>query len=135
MPRMIVILADAREAKKRRIVGTVPLHERLLGEKSGLGAKGELQSRHRWPGCLDRPLEVSRKVFRPVWLRGERIDQTHRRRLHVVVRIFERDSRYDRWRRKLVRREDDENRRKVGLDEQPPSPTIVVLKLSVLGDF
>src|SRR3989304_6921799 len=106
MPRMIVILADASEAKKRRIVGAVPLHERLLRDKPGLGAKWELQARYRRTGCLDRPLKMSRKVFRLVWLRREGIDQAHRRRLHVVVRIVERDSRYDRGRRKLGRRED-----------------------------
>jgi hypothetical protein len=116
MARMIVILADASDAQKRRVVRPIPLHKRLLGYKPRLCAERKLQSRYRWTTSVDSPLEMSRKVFRLIRLGRKGINQMHRRWSHIVVRVVEGDPCHDRWRPKLRRSEDDENRRKLSLN-------------------
>jgi hypothetical protein len=116
MARMIVILADASDAQKRRVVGPIPLHKGLMGYKPRLCAERKLQSRYRWTTGIDSPLEMSRKVFRLVRLRRKGIYQTHRGWSHIVVRIVKRDPGHNRWRPKLGRGEDDKNRRKLSVN-------------------
>src|ERR1041385_7153801 len=109
MPRVIVVFADACDAQKGCVVRPIPLHKGLLGYEPRLCPKRKLQSLYWWSRGLDGPFEVSRKVYRFVRLRSKGVDQTHRGRLHIVVRVVERDGRHDCRRLKLRRGEYDQN--------------------------